>query len=279
MKIRKQSGHTLGEYAFISVLVLCVCFLPLKLLSSDIKNTFDAMLVSITTKASHSSPSSSNLGVSSNANQFVSLHGTILPKMIPVKIDQATVMTLGVNGTTLAYVHQLKATADLLKEQGKIDPATYKDIIDLANEGHSIASIEGIIEYQAQAANSNSFVNQTLTINGQQQTIEGLAKSIGINNEGTDKVVNGKTLANFIALRNQVMQDLQGKPNISSIIAPQVEDISIIAQSVQNIVHKIAVNEDNASAFVGSVASAASNKSSGVVCGAGSFSDSGSLCK
>lgn len=94
------------------------------------------------------------------------------PTSVSSSQNGPTVQTIGANGTTSAYAQSITDTAKQSLASGTITQAEYDSIVALANQGHEIATIQGLLEnaYTQSSGNSNTFANTQLTFNGQNYT-------------------------------------------------------------------------------------------------------------
>ena len=173
-----QAGMTILEYAMVGVGVLSLSLLAIiasgsnlndlfDLLKTDFKsqiqvgkNTADAHLTaqsSFQPKAP-TQPASKSSDTGGGPNQETSAGSSI-----------GLTQTAGANGATSAYSQDILQQAQQALAKGDISHSEYNMVIALANKGHDIAVMQGMLETASQNSNGNAsrFANATLYMNGQ----------------------------------------------------------------------------------------------------------------
>lgn len=84
--------------------------------------------------------------------------------------------TVGSNGTTDILAANLQSIAQQMLAQGKLSEEQYNQLIDLANQGHNLGIMEGLLEDAAIRSNGdkNAFKLMPMTYKGQQHTTASL---------------------------------------------------------------------------------------------------------
>jgi len=88
------------------------------------------------------------------------------------KPANATIETVGANGTTASYAQDILTNAKQALASGSLTQAEYDVVVRLANKGHDIAQIQGLLEgaFKQSNGNSSAYANTQLTFNGQSYT-------------------------------------------------------------------------------------------------------------
>jgi len=193
--------------------------------------------------------------------------------------------------------NQISDAAALLLQQGKITQSQFDILMQLANQGHEIAQIEGLIQNAIMASNGdlNLYNNLSIVFNGQTYTPAQLAGMIGIYSRGPQDFTTSTVLDTFSA------NDPHVEPELSSFISLYNQAVSsgalsdpIALSTINSASEQIAslgeVSEETSwqygsgntpvdSANLTTIqAQTATTMDSGNICRVGSFQDNGVLC-
>jgi hypothetical protein len=160
-----RAGITITEYVLIGVGVQMIAIGALNLLSNNLNNSFKNMLGSLSNPAqitasapllqtglpggAASSKSSSSSNATNNTARAIET-GTM-----EAASQEAVTLTTGVNGTTESSVQAMIDIAQKELASGKIDQSQYDLIMRLANKGHEIAVLEGVLDNAYTTNNTN----------------------------------------------------------------------------------------------------------------------------
>jgi hypothetical protein len=193
-------------------------------------------------------------------------------------------VTLGANGTTDLLATQLTLVAQALKEIGAITEAQSEDLLNLANQGHTIAQAERLIEDSVSGKTQSS--TGMYTFQGKEYTLDQLAGQIGFGGVSMDEVANPLTsdkaepvLANFQSLYTTAQRDGSLEiPEVKALVDQASSQILTTGELVEDVYTREQITDDYA-AFKTRLASNATNASSGAICTAGRNTDTGQSCR
>jgi Flp pilus assembly pilin Flp len=180
---RSATGNTLTEYAVIGAVLLVVSLGGVQLMGGNLTGWFGALHKNMddTTKKSvetqgvqkqkaaeqmaAAAASAAPIAVGNQGPPSLALTAATIPPSKPVNV-------VGSNGTTSAYANQIIDKAKESLAKGAISQGEYDLIMRLANKGHDIAAIQGLMEnaYNQTKGNPSAYANTRLTFNGQSYT-------------------------------------------------------------------------------------------------------------
>jgi hypothetical protein len=285
-------GNTITEYALIGCLVIVFSIVALQLLGSnfntamakiknDMKSKNQATVTALLAqKAAMAGQIAAGLSVSEQA---------ILASSLTSKLQ-----TTGANGSTEVLAKQIEAAAEQLLKEGKIDQSQYDILMKLANEGHKMAQIQGLVSDAMKYANGNVevFNGMAFTVDGQSYTAPQLAQMLGLNGPAPAdfasanilSVASGGTtggaLGNFLDLYNQALSSgALSDPLAKSTVDSASTQIASLGELTEDIVWNVqnGMSMDTTSITELTSQSATSMASSNI-CTAGQFVDNGALC-
>jgi hypothetical protein len=295
-------GNSVVEYSLIAIFLLLVCGVALQTINKNFSSamanvkqdmqyhTQSASAALIAEQAASAAAAAATQGM----GQQPGLNDTeksLLQQSLADKIQ-----TTGANGATELLANQMAASAAELLAQGKIDQSQYDILLQLSNQGHKIAEIQGLIASAVNAANGDvsTFNNITLLFQGQTYTAAQLAGMIGVNGPMPEDFASTNILslsptdtntepelANFLSLYNQALNSgALADPTALATVNSASAQIASLGEVVENSAHFFSTGEAILDASNMSVVQAqqASQMSSSAICKAGDFDDNGVLC-
>lgn len=301
--MRKTSGQSLTEYGLIVSLVVLSAITALSLLGGNTMMTLSNLVGTASASEplgtaklteppgsspvpSAQSPASPATGTAISPPAFTTANGTdIQLANYPIDLHQS-VATSGANGTTSLLANNLTSTAQQLLDAGDISQTQFNELMDLANQGHKLATIYGLLEqaHEADMAGKTSmgYENYELMYNGQMTPVWELQGMVGWFNTdpGTGFVVNdplnqtmgvsGSDTERFRSLYQSLEQSgALSDPAIMAAVSDMSSQIVMAGKAVQDW-------ED----ILGSQASYGqqTNGNSAGICTTGGSSDTGTHC-
>jgi hypothetical protein len=163
-------GNTIIEYVFIGSLVLVACLGALQMVGvswgGQMKHVKQDMLTH--TQAANTAQAAQEQQIAEEQAQAAAAAAT----ESSASANAGPVETVGANGGTASYASDILTNAQQALQAGKVTQAEYDIIVKLANQGHEIASLQGMLEgaYTQSNGNSAAYANTQLTYNGQSYT-------------------------------------------------------------------------------------------------------------
>lgn len=230
--MKRNKGVSLTEYGLIASTIAVVAVPALFKLGQELSNAtlsilpehrnapVPAAMVPVSTPVSNP-----QAVTPSPATNIISL----LPEAPPILSTSTlstTVQTVGVNGTTELLANSLVTLANKLMEEGSIDASTYNSIVNLANQGHTLAKIEAAVESAAKAAGNgggSAFDRTKIDLNGKPYSGPDLV--IMLNSDSSD-------IKAFRDLQSKVLNDASIQdPALKSVISQLSDNILNIANA------------------------------------------------
>ncbi len=308
-----SSGQTLTEYTLAAGLVALVAIGALTFLASSTSDNLPGLLDRIFGDGG-GSPSGGAVvaGVSevrgTRTVELVLSNGTTITLQdYPAEVGEL-VEAAGANGGTKIMASRLEDLAHRLLDAGEIDEAQARLLIDLANRGHRIGEVEGVLE--TAVADPDFDIHNTqgegqLVFEGQAYRPMELAKKIGYSSPfGTDLFHQsagqhgsmGADLKSFVDLyREAEASGAMRDPVVEAVVSDLVRQIGYTAQefttATEHLVYRISQYEYDDQGnqtnhylmdkehFIGRLASNLSHRSSGGICSSGGGEDSGIRCQ
>jgi len=165
-----RSGQSLTEYSLIALAIAVVSIAALRGMGSTLNISFQDMLghkqPAITAPVQNPELTSSTQAQIQAQEQATANNQTTGTE---TTANNSTVVTVGANGTTESYAQDILTKAQQALASGQITPAEFDMVSQLANKGHEIALIQGLLENAFQQSNGNStvYANTPLPFNGQ----------------------------------------------------------------------------------------------------------------
>jgi hypothetical protein len=280
--MKHQTGNTILEYSLIGLLIALGCMAGCLSFGKNFANVISGLKTEMSTRNQLAVAANKNLnntmGTSSglaSALQLTPQEQTLLEQPLVDKLQ-----TTGANGTTEVLAKQLELLAAQLLADGKITEEQSDAILRLANQGHYIGYLEGLIE--------QSTSQQTpLILNGQTYQPWDLASQLGFIGAGPTTFSNTDLLsstyasnqepemAKFIALYQEVVASgAASDPMVASTIQSAATQIASVGEAMEDTIYwdSSGINLNN------QLASRVTQMNSAYICTAGNFTDSGLLC-
>jgi polyhydroxyalkanoate synthesis regulator phasin len=199
--------------------------------------------------------------------------------------------TLGANGTTELLAKQLEALAQSLLAKGEITEAQFRTLQQLANKGHDMAQVEGMLEDYVEMASGkqSQFSDMKLQFQGQSYTPLALSKLIGINRTQPETITDffsdtsgtGTLLSDFQSLYLSAEQNGSlDNPEVKALVTAAASQIVITGELMEHSYYKFHDGTDsNVSAFTDRLLSKATQVRSWEICKSGNGNDDGTFCQ
>lgn len=279
-----QAGNTVAEYALIGTGTLVLLFGAFQLLGGDLNTIFgnlDNMMkhqsqVASSATAQHlaaknsfspAQPSQTQTGSNppQNGPPPSSSSGTPQGSTQQGPITQ----TVGANGTTETYAQNITNSAQQALADGSITQSEYNTIVALANKGHDIATVQGLLEtaFTNSQGNSATYANTHLTFNGQTYTPDQLNSVLQTN------VSQFGDLKQQAVVLNGVLYDQNLLTTINNSGTQIINNGFATQQQNQSSASFIQYQQTDPN-----TGSADTNQNSASICTAGQHLDSGNHC-
>ncbi len=212
-----------------------------------------------------------------------------------LKLQPSTrLQTVGANGTTRLLALQIDSAAQQQRTAGKISAPQYDALMELANQGHRIGQIEGLLADAVSVAggDSSQFSRIQLVIDGNLYTVPELYNQIGFMGSRPESPVLKKPLMakqtgnvesdRFLALyRGALASGALNDPVIKATIESASTQILQIGEVMEHYLDKF--NDGKQIADVKALntvlAGVSTHMESGKICVAGDFQDNGVTCR
>lgn len=282
-----QLGNTVVEYALIGVSLLALSFAGLNLMGGNLNSLFLLMNTDMnqhmqnasTVNAQHASAKLGFQAAASSQTKTVPAANPITPTIPapPFTGNGAgpVTQTVGANGTTETYAQNITDQAAQSLANGEISEADYNLVVKLANKGHEIAQIQGMLEQAMTASNGNTstYAAMTFPFQGQNYTAAQLATLVTTSN------------ADFQAIQLAAEQKvgIVGSPALLGIIQVSGGQILMNGANIANMTQSVdkavytSQQLDNSGQSVSST-SVGTHAESGTICNGGQATDSGTNC-
>jgi len=167
-----QRGQSITEYGMVGALVIVISIGALTLFGKNLTGVFgtlssktnDPSLVSV----------KPNLLAAPPISGPTTLNNSPLPTAIstPISVQATTqpLQTAGVNGETDQYSQNILKAAQQALAAGTINQSQYDIMLQMANQGHEIAIMEGLLQKSYQHPNQEGFYGTFVTYNGEPYT-------------------------------------------------------------------------------------------------------------
>lgn len=292
--LKSTSGNTLAEYGLIGTGVLVACVAGFMLLGSGI-NQFAG-------KVKHDMRSKRTSAISVTA--YMKEHPEIrnLGPLTSVDMDllqeplaQRT-QTAGANGTVTTLTRQLAYIARKQLANGEIDGTQYQQLMDLANQGHKMASFQKIVAdtLASCGGDPNACKNKILPYNGKEYNFTDVYTSLGYNGSSMPKNFlqsnpdnSGGELRAYL-MRYQLALKSGGldSPEAKATVDSASIQISMASDAFQKTLLEFAkgkIDLENTSELNKELGNNLKDKEihadSGKICTAGDFEDDGVTCR
>lgn len=283
-------GNTLLEYGLIGVLIVLVCITAIQFLGSSLDSAMAAIKHDMQTKneaamsAWVASKVAQGQGGTLSASDQAILESSLASKL----------QTTGANGSTEILAKQLEDAAKQLLKDGKIDQTQYDVLMKLANQGHKMAQIQGMISDAMNYANGdvNLFNSMSFQFEGKTYSAQELAVMVGFNGpspealSGSDLLAmptggtTGAAVGGFLslyqeALSSGALNDPLAKATVDSA-STQIASLGELTEDViWNVQNGMPMDDANITTLTSITTT---QMESSKICQAGDFVDNGALC-
>lgn len=288
-------GQALAEYGLAGGCVLVVSIVALNQIGSFLNTSFSGLM-------SNKAGAYKVAGAATGSESTTSAETNIIvkPSITPQSILDTnstpmspttlinSVVTTGANGTTNILADRLGTEASLLLAEGKIDQNQYNTLFALANQGHKLAQIEGLIQQLTQSStNSTQLNSQTVLLDGKSVTVADLNALIGYKdnywgitaNPLNSNIPTGPELHSFISLYQSALSNGSlSDPATRQVVAQLSEDIATINEGVTEGLDTIYRNGASPSQISANIADRVTDMKSSQICNSGGGVDFGVQC-
>ncbi len=176
---KRLPGNSVAEYALAGCLIVVVCLGMILTFSGNLNKAFASLKEDMraqkeTTRTELIEQKQQKAGVL--ATGLNEAQRNLLDDDLATKIQ-----TTGANGATELLASQMELTAQKMLAEGKINQQQYDGIMRLANQGHLMARMQGMVEDAVLMAGGdyNKFSNTSFTVDGTAYTAAELARNLG----------------------------------------------------------------------------------------------------
>jgi hypothetical protein len=300
--LKGAQGQTASEYTIIGALLIVAALGGLSLLGSTISDQLSGILghtepthtVQVGSVITLGNTVTGHLNNTPDSPGTAANHqtgGSTVPEdpNLPQGLSN-TIQTLGANGTTELLAQKLETLAKTLLADGQITQAQSDLLMQLANQGHSAAQIEGLVESYVNAGGPAK-AGATIQYDGQAYTPLDLTKLVGYQTYGplngpnplTPSKDSGAVMAKFQTLYQQVQTSgLLSNPDVKAVVDNAASQIVMIGELVDNSYYEYQQNQlktKQPDFFEQSLASTATNLKSADICSSGNFKDTLTMCQ
>ncbi len=303
--------HSFGQVATESFLLYSLIGVTaiggLTLLGNDLSNAHEDTANQITnakglyklldvkdksTTATNPDTSSETTPSSTGNVQIVTANGTTINLEGYSPLFSESIETTGANGTTLSLYSSLMNIAQELESAGEVDATQANLLRDLANQGHRLAEIEGLIETAAQQASSVFDYNSVdIPFDGQTYKTFELEALLGwsANGSATPENIASNSLnatgaspetATFIALYESVLASgALDDPAVMDIVTGLSGEIAYLTELTEHASALVGREEKPLSEFNSTMVSETTHYDSELICNEGDGAeDTGVSC-
>lgn len=179
-RLKKVSGQALVEYCVCAGAVLLICVVGFQIFGGNLAGWFALLKEDMGKNTQHTVQAKAGqsvlVGSAGNAGGQgqPSVMNNALSSIQNAQAESAkeTIDVAGSNGTTAAYATDILAKAKQSLDSGNLSQDEYDMVVKLANKGHDIAKIQGLLEnaFSQSQGNSSAYANTALNFNGQTYT-------------------------------------------------------------------------------------------------------------
>lgn len=273
-RITGFAGQTLVEYCICGGTVLLACVVGITLFSGNLGSWFELLKQDMKRNAQVTAQATAE------QQQSVSGSGTITEAQAEAALsagedpqaegsDQVVSVSGANGGTVEAYVSDILGKAKQSLDAGNLTQDEYNVIMKMANKGHDIAAIQGLLEgaFNQSQGNSSAYANTSLSFNGQTYTPAQLNAILETN------------ISDFSSLKAQASTQIGVLYDVNLLSTIDTSGAHIInngfSSMQQNQTAASFIQYQNEGVAGGS---ASTHQESATVCTAGSYQDSGTQC-
>lgn len=297
-----QAGNIIAEYGLAATCILATAIVGFQMLGGNLDSRLSGlegdMKANIKIAETYETRRK-NFGSVPVGKMVLHLKNgkTVTLDNYPIDI-QSAVVTAGVNGSTNALANTLIELVNKLREAGEISEAEAQMLLQLANQGHRMASIEGIIAQAVRDTSSNTVLSTQWHFDGKNYSMVELNGLLGwpdVSGMNDPKFsINDADGAapetqTFIRLRDAYFNTaVNVDPAIKTIVEQLTSNILVLSEATQGNLYNLASNDlsstkfdqDNSNAVNGydQTASEESHRDSATLCQVGNNRDNGIHC-
>jgi hypothetical protein len=294
--VKMKTGQALTEYTIIGLSIATIAIGSLLFLSQSVRDGFSNMLGSkksadVAIGASPLAQSPSDMGSTDPSDSTTLSDPSPMTRIpdTPITIYSEdlsnSVLTSGANGTTTVLANNIQAVAAQKMAAGELSQAQYNALVDLSNQGHTLADIAKVLESNVTSGISP---DTPVLFQGKMVTIQHLYESIGYNyNSRSDPLpvnpleANGAfpELDKFMSLYRSASQSgALSDPAIQTTVHEAASQIALINMSLDQATGAQLYGSAQNS-LTEQIASKLTNSKSAIICNAGNGKDSGTNCQ
>jgi hypothetical protein len=269
------SGNTMLEYSLIGLSAL-VCIAGFSLIGSNWNSQLQQLKqdmlshkqAAANTRAIQQAQMTQQAQIASSQAQIQQSLLTNTPSINSTG-GNSTIETVGANGSTAAYAADILTNAKKALDSGKLTQDEYNIVAKLANKGHDIAMLQGLLEdaFIQSKGNSSAYANSQFLLNGLSYTPAQL------------NTLLETTISDFSALRSQA--SVQNGVLYDPELLNSINDSGIL---IINNGYSTQQQNQTAASFIQyqneglGGGSAETHQQSAVICTEGKHLDSGNHC-
>lgn len=282
-KFSSTAGNTIVEYALCGTAVLLVCIAGLQVVGGNFASWMDILKQDMSrgvqsTASAVASQEAQLAQATAEQPSFDGLVESVTPTaddaVAEAEAAAAPPQAAGANGNTETYANQIMEQAQQSLASGNLTQEEYNTIVNLANKGHAIGQMQGLLQgaLNQSGGNFDSYNNSQLNFNGQSYTpaeLQALLQS---------------TSTDFGALKQQasVLSGVLYDPAMLETISTSgnaIQNNSVLSQQVNNDATSNAGStaQQYEAGTLGELSSDTHNESA-TICTTGDHQDSGTNC-
>lgn len=287
------------EYTIVGFLMIAVCLGALLLLGKQLDSMMGGFQQNLSRHKSISEEAHSEVKAQISSRQLKESLNSHFVEMNPkekylLQSDlTGKLQTLGANGTTELLAKQIVVLAESLYKKGEITEEQRNTLQKLANKGHDMALVEGLVEDFVEMAGERQkeLSNKTYNFEGKEYTPYELTRLVGyagwypnnIQDPFQDVTNGGALLVDFQRLYQEA--DRNGSlsnPDVKSLVTAAASQIVMTGELVEDNYsnyHNGVFNFKNKSEFTSKLASYSTHLHSSQICRSGNHIDGGTFCR
>lgn len=292
-------GQGLSEYSIIGALIVLITVPALVLMGNNLKLSFNTLLPArkptisiVQSPAPVAQPQGAgNVSAVPVPNQIhlITAKGSRILIQTESKPLNEVLRTAGANGATATLADRIRSIAEQLQAGGDITATQAGSLIALANQGHRLGAIMGLMEQAASnSRNNDEFDRTTVTFEGKHISIEKLENGLGFESMDYGEMPRDplnmslkpyKETGAFIeAYQKAQNQGAMDDPQIKNVVQGLASEIVMITVAMDNAQWASSAGDIKPITLLDHAASAITHADSGGICLNGKAKDSGIQC-
>lgn len=288
---RNYSGQSLSEYGLVAASIGIVAMGVLLMLGNNMSLLWDGLTrgmerepnAQVSAYGTREGTNQANIGMQNVTLRFSGGQSITLIDY-PADLKQS-IATVGANGTTTQLSNNLASLALQLVQSGEIDQVQANLLIQLSNQGHRLAKIEGLIGTQVE---KGDWFDKNAEFDGNKVSLQELHALIGW--DDTISLQNPTDLLRFQKVGSESRQfatyyqsvvdaGLLKDPAIEKLVTTLSTQILVISESAEISLDAVKKQEVPAQEFNAEIAENVTNLNSASICTSkGSAHDTGVFC-